>query len=189
MTADLIDRLAGIRPGSRLDTLRGRRPDTREHAQHAYEALFCPDVEDDVTIVERDAVAAFVTGLHGESAVAAHYAERLGELAPDLLARVRQEIDAGRTRGPYGAYSDPELAGESTVGPSHVSKLDGRLAAAFQHAHLLVFRPREAQREDLRALLDAGWSATAAITLSQLVSFLSFQVRVVAGLRLLGGTA
>ncbi len=37
----------------------------------------------------------------------------------------------------------------------------------------------------MQALLDAGWSATDIVTLSQLVAFLSFQIRVVAGLRAL----
>lgn len=39
--------------------------------------------------------------------------------------------------------------------------------------------------EHLQALLDAGWSTTEIVTLSQLVAFLSFQIRVVVGLRVL----
>ncbi|MFI6501192.1 CMD domain protein [Nonomuraea typhae] len=189
MTLDVIDRLAGIQPGSPLDKLRERRPEAREHAQRSYEALFCPESEDEVTLIERDAVAAFVAGLHRDAAVTGFYADRLGELAPDLLARVREEISAGLTTGPYGAYAEPELAAENTAGPVHRSALDGRLAAAFDHAHLLVFRPREARRESLNALLDAGWSTTGIVTLSQLVAFLTFQIRAIAGLRLLGAAA
>jgi uncharacterized protein YciW len=34
----------------------------------------------------------------------------------------------------------------------------------------------------LQALLDAGWSTTGIVTLSQIVAFLFFQIRVVAGL-------
>ncbi len=40
-----------------------------------------------------------------------------------------------------------------------------------------MFRPREAHRKALTALADAGWSTTGIVTLSQLVAFLSFQVR------------
>ena len=40
----------------------------------------------------------------------------------------------------------------------------------------------------MQALLDAGWSTTAIVTLSQLVAFLSFQVRAVTGLRTLGAS-
>jgi uncharacterized protein YciW len=38
-------------------------------------------------------------------------------------------------------------------------------------------------------LLDAGWSTTGIVTLSQIAAFLSFQIRVVAGLRVLAGAA
>ncbi len=48
-----------------------------------------------------------------------------------------------------------------------------------------MFRPREASGADLGRLLDAGWSADGIVTLSQLVSFLAFQQRVVTGLRVL----
>ena len=63
--------------------------------------------------------------------------------------------------------------------------LGRRLAAAFDHTHLLVFHPRDAAPTALQALLDAGWSTTGIVTLSQIVAFLSFQIRVVAGLRAL----
>jgi uncharacterized protein YciW len=33
--------------------------------------------------------------------------------------------------------------------------------------------------------VDAGWSTTDIVTLSQIVAFLSFQIRVIAGLRVL----
>ncbi len=41
----------------------------------------------------------------------------------------------------------------------------------------------------LQRLLDAGWSTTDIVTLSQLVAFLSFQIRVVAGLHALAGAS
>ena len=65
--------------------------------------------------------------------------------------------------------------------------LGPRLAAAFEHVHLLVFHPRDATPVALQALLDAGWSTTGIVTLSKIVAFLSFQIRVVAGLRTLAG--
>jgi CMD domain protein len=71
------------------------------------------------------------------------------------------------------------------VSAASKSALGARLAAAFEHAHLLVFRPRDAASSDMKALLAAGWSNTGIVTFSQLVAFLSFQVRVVSGLRTL----
>jgi CMD domain protein len=66
--------------------------------------------------------------------------------------------------------------------------LGARLAAALEHVHLLVFHPRDASPADMQRLLDAGWSSTAIVTLSQLVAFLSFQIRTIAGLRTLGAS-
>jgi hypothetical protein len=39
--------------------------------------------------------------------------------------------------------------------------------------------------KSLQALLNAGWSTTDIMTLSQIIAFLSFQIRVAAGLRVL----
>jgi CMD domain protein len=111
---DVIDHLAGIEPGSPLDLLREQRPDAREHAQRSYDALFTPESDAGVTLVERDAVAAFVTGLHGDDAASRFYADRLSELAPRLLEAVQTEIETGATTGPYGRYpADGPLSGES----------------------------------------------------------------------------
>ena len=52
---------------------------------------------------------------------------------------------------------------------------------------MLVLHPRDAAAADLQALLDAGWSVEGIVTLSQLVAFVSYQVRVAAGLRVLAG--
>jgi uncharacterized protein YciW len=54
---------------------------------------------------------------------------------------------------------------------------------------MLVLHPRDAAPPSLQALLDAGWSTSDIVTLSQLVSFLSFQIRVVAGLKVMTARA
>ena len=108
--------------------------------------------------------------------------------------RSRSKSRAAETSGPYGAYPAGPLSVEDKAGLIYRVSAEGkpvlgaRLAAALEHAHLLVFRPRDAAPADMQALLDAGWSTTAIVTLSQLVAFLSFQVRVVAGLRTLGAS-
>lgn len=187
---DVIDHLVGIEPGSRLDQLRNQRPEARRNAQASYEALFAPQEPGTASTSERLAVAAFVTGLNQDEPVAEFYEARLAGRAPQLAAVIAKEIEAGRTTGPYGVYpTSGPLAAESVAGPVFRvvdrDALGARLTAALEHAHVLVFRPREASREALQVLLDAGWSATDVVTLSQLVAFLSFQVRVVTGLRLL----
>lgn len=186
---DVIDALAEIRPGSRLDALRAQRPQARENAQRSYLALFRPAEPGDVTPQERHAVAVFVAGVHRQPEIAAFYAAGLGEM-PLLDA----EIARGTTEGPYGHFPAGPLSREDKDGPSyrvaeaHRAALGARLSAALEHAHLLVFHPRDAHAPALQALLDAGWSTTGIVTLSQLIAFLSFQIRVVAGLRRLGAS-
>jgi CMD domain protein len=192
-TPDIIDTLAGIKPGSSLDTIRARRLQARDNAQKSYLSLFEPIDTSDVSLLERAAVAAFVTGLHGESPVAAFYREKLAASAGGaaLLEAIEAEIARGKTSGPYGSFPAGPLSVENTAGliyrvsAASKSVLGIRLVAALEHAHLLVFRPRDAASTDMKALLAAGWSNTGIVTFSQLVAFLSFQVRVVSGLRTL----
>ncbi|WP_441239379.1 CMD domain protein [Bradyrhizobium sp. 930_D9_N1_4] len=192
-TTDIIDTLAGIEPGSALDAIRAKRVQARDNAQKSYLSLFEPVDASDFSLLERAAVAAFVTGLHGESPVATFYREKLAASADGerLLEAIDTESARGKTSGPYGTYPAGPLSVENTAGLVYrvsakgKSVLGDRLVAALEHAHLLVFRPRDAASTDMKALLAAGWSNTGIVTFSQLVAFLSFQVRVVSGLRTL----
>jgi CMD domain protein len=197
MDSDVIDTLVGIKPGSALDAIRNRRPDARNQAQASYRALFAPEIPGEVTATERFAVAAFVTGLHGDAETAAFYTAGLATsgASAELRRAIDTAIAAAKGHGPYGSYPAGPLTREDTIGPTHPVRaetrrvLGSRLAAAFDHMHLLVFHPRDATPAALQALLDAGWSTTDIVTLSQIAAFLSFQIRVVAGLRVLAGAA
>jgi CMD domain protein len=195
-TRDIIDLLAGIDTGSALDGIRGKRLQARENAQRSYLTLFEPADFGDVSALERFAVASFVAGVHGEANVTAFYLKKLADIAqgPELVAALKAEIDRGRTSGPYGAFPAGPLSVEDKAGPiyrvggDHQRVLGAKLAAALAHAHMLVFHPRDAAPAHMKALLDAGWTASGVVTLSQLVAFLSFQVRTVAGLCTLGAS-
>jgi len=192
---DVIDRLVGIEPGSHLDRIRAHREQARTHAQQSYLALFAPTppVFGNFEIADRFAVAAFVAGLHGHADVARFYADAL--VAQGARAGVADaiaiEVQRGAAQGPYGRYPAGPLSVEDASGPSYAvsdarrAVLGERLSAALAHAHLLVFHPRDASAAALQSLLDAGWTSTEIVTLSQLVAFLAFQIRVVAGLRAL----
>ena len=192
-TKDIIDTLAGIEPGSALDAIRAKRVQARDNAQKSYLSLFEPIDASDFSLTERAAVALFVTGLHGESPVAAFYRAKLAASANGavLVEAIEAEVARGKTSGPYGSFPAGPLSVENTAGliyrvsAERKSALGARLVAALEHAHLLVFRPRDAASADMKALLGAGWSNTGIVTLSQLVAFLSFQARVVSGLRTL----
>lgn len=190
---DAIDALAGAAPGSFLDTLRRRKPVTRDNAQASFDALFAPEAFGGVSAVERAAVAAFVAGLHADAPGTRFYAARLlASGAPDELgAAVAEAAQAGAASGPFGRYPAGPLSREDLPGPDHAvppagrAVLGERLCAALEHAHMLVFHPRDAAPERLHRLQAAGWSADDIVTLSQLVAFLSFQLRAAAGLRAL----
>jgi CMD domain protein len=188
---DVIDTLVGIAPGSKLDAIRAQRSEARKHAQASYASLFEPKDQGSVTADERHAIAAFVAGLHGEPKTSAFYAAKLPAA---LGAAVAAEVAAARSKGPYGHFPKGPLSSEDAPGPTwKVSEagrkaLGARLSAAFEHTHMLVFHPRDASAPSLQALLDAGWSTTDVVTVSQLVSFLAYQIRVVAGLSTLAST-
>ena len=194
-TADIIDLLAGIETGSGLDAIRARRLQARENAQKSYAALFEPADFGDVAAVERYAVAAFVAGVHGEPVVAGFYMDALAKTGrPEIVDSVTAEIGPAKAQGPYGVFPVGPLSVEDTKGPTFrvadASRhaLGARLAAALEHAHLLVFHPRDASPAAIATLLEAGWSNDAIVTLSQLVAFLSFQIRTISGLRTLGAS-
>jgi len=195
-TPDIIDHLAGIQPNSHLDKLRAERPQARENAQKSYLALFEPAFPGGVSLADRYAIATFVAGLHRQPVVHDFYAGGLAKLVDGQLAEViAAEILRGATEGPYGRYPEGPLSSEDREGPAyqvfvtHVDLLGPKLAAALEHAHLLVFHPRDASPAALQKLIDAGWSTTDIVTISQLIAFLSFQIRVVAGLRALAAAA
>ncbi len=187
---DVIDTLAGLPPESEL---RAARPTAREYAQKSYEALFVSVREGLMPVGERLAVTCFVAGLHGDTPAMEHYAGLLAESdAAGLSDAIAAAVAAGRTEGPYGAFPAGPLSAEDTPGmvfKADADALGARLAAAFEHAHMLVFHPRDAGRDAIVALTGAGWSATDIVTLSQMISFLSFQIRAGAGLRVLAAAS
>lgn len=194
-TTDVLDELAGVRADGPVDALRRRRPVTREQLQASFDALFSPVDDAHLGLEERALVAAFATRLTADDTTAAWYARHAVESAgAEQSALVIAEAVTAAASGPYGSYREEGLQAESTDGPRYApapevaSELGVRLTAALAHAHLLTFRPREADDAALRALRDAGWSADGIVALSQLVAFLAFQQRVASGLRVLADT-
>ena len=61
--------------------------------------------------------------------------------------------------------------------------------AAVRHADLLTKRPADAQASDLQALKDAGFTPAGILSLSQVIAFTNYQLRLIAGLRAFGENA
>ncbi len=189
MTDDIVDTIAGSSPA--LAALRDRRPQTRAQLQASFDALFAPVSTAHVAQAERELIAAFATRLTGADRTSSFYAERALAADPARARLVIDEAVSATTTGPFGSYIELGLQGENENGSRYTPSaetgaiLGSRLAAALAHAHLLVFRPRESGADDLERLLQAGWDEDGIVTLSQLVSFLAFQQRVITGLRAL----
>ncbi len=190
--ADLIDQLVGVVAGDPIDALRAKRPTARSDAQTTYEALFvAPSDRSRASTTERAALAYWTAALSAATETADHYRQLLEESAPAILAVLDAALPGAITHGPYGSYPPGPLSEENEEGvhwsaSAPVRQAAGdRLAAALEHAHLLTFHPRDASPDALQALVDAGWDTDGIVTVSQLIAFVHFQLRVVAGLTVL----
>jgi alkylhydroperoxidase domain protein/CMD domain protein len=165
---DVLDKLAGIGPSSPVLALRQLRLEATAHAQGSYEALFQPADPGGVGSVERAAVALRVAARHDDGRLVAHYRQLLlsaGEGGEELAGAI--------------------VAGVADTGGGHLA---ARLRAELDHADLLATHPVDARPEHLAALTAAGLAVRDIVTVSQLIAFVSFQARVLAGLLLLAGT-
>lgn len=164
---DALSAILGIDGGSTIARLRQQKPNQIDELQAYYEAIFQPDAASvaALPLARRAAVAARVASHTGSRVVADWYA---------AIAR-REGVDAAtldRVRDATTPWTD-----------------DSPLGAAIRHADLLTTHPVDAQQSDLRALELAGYSPAAIVSLSQVIAFVSYQLRLVALLRALGAEA
>lgn len=155
---DVIDQVVPLAPTQTTHATRHERAKVVAATQGSYDGLFSPNLEG-LTLVERLLVAFHTALLSKDAALAAHYRDRLVADAADpvLIAAVE--------RGDVASLG------------SH------RLATVLGFTTKLVERPIDGDRAAVQALVDAGLTTPAIVALGQLVAFLSYQVRVVAGLR------
>ena len=66
---------------------------------------------------------------------------------------------------------------------------DDRLKAIIRHTDLVTLNPKDATEGDITALRLVGLDDADIVRLSELIAFISYQVRVVAGLRLIAEVA
>ncbi|MFH5923991.1 CMD domain-containing protein [Roseomonas xinghualingensis] len=154
---DLIEDILGIEPGSPLAELRRRRPEALKHAQGAYRELLMPDDPGHVSHVDR-------------AALALRAALREGDMA--LAARFRALLEAA------SAQEAIMLAEDLSGAP-----MEGRLAALLRYADVVAARPEAVTQETIDALSAMGLTPRDIVAVTQLVSFVPYQVRVIAGLR------
>jgi alkylhydroperoxidase domain protein/CMD domain protein len=178
---DILNTLLGIADDSPLAQLRLQRPEATSHTQGSYDALFSNTSSGAVSRTERLGTALRVAALHAEPAFVEHYSKllRATDAASDgLIADILTGAAAASSAVLPSAESSSPRAQARPV----------RLQAMLSHADLLVIRPAAATPAALAALQQAGLSAPEIVTISQLIAFTSFHIRVFVGLALLGGT-
>ncbi|QNP47198.1 CMD domain-containing protein [Diaphorobacter aerolatus] len=156
---DLVDHIVGLRPGGRTYEVRHQREKVVAATQGSYDALFDPHLPD-LSLTERLLVALHACVLTPAPELAAHYRARL----------VTDGCDAA-------LIQFAESAAHETASSN------ARLNAMLTFTRTLIEDPVEGDKAALLALPAAGISTPAVVALSQLIAFLSYQVRLVAGLK------
>ncbi|WP_295479082.1 CMD domain protein [uncultured Pseudomonas sp.] len=154
---DLIDSLV-LQADSHLREVRQARSKVTLATQASHELLFAADLPGSLSVETRLLVALYGSLLSRQAQLAAYYRQRLVELntAAVLLAAVEQD---------------------------HLAAIDDLLLRrVLGYTRTLILAPKEGDRAALDALREAGLSPLDAVTLAQLIAFISYQVRLTAGL-------
>lgn len=157
---DVMARLAGLAPGSPAAAARALRPDVTRFTETSDAAIFRPARDGGLTRAERAAVGLRIARLLGEPALVRHYTAVLQPLDKDgkLLASVTAASPAGTDRW----------------------------SRILIHVDRLTTAPGASAASHLQDLAAAGLSPQAIVALSQVIAYVSYQARVVAGLRAIG---
>ena len=151
----IVAKAAEISAESPLAGVLSGRSEIMELTEKSHDAAIRPKQPGGLTHSERAALACRIARLNDEGALAQHYGSLIG--------------DGNQAIADTGFHG-----GE-----------DSRLKAILRHTDLVTVDPKEAVTDDIAALKSAGMSEPDIVRLSQLIAFVSYQIRVVAGLRLM----
>jgi len=176
---DVIEYAAGLTDGDPLQTIRQRRAGVVEHAQATLRALVAPAEPGNLSLVERAALAFRVAVVNAEQQLAAWYRNRLAEVgAPDAL------ITAVAARPLAGERSAAQPSGPQPLAPPPGDDpIPSRMAVILDHIDRVTVAPGDVGPEHIRVLEAAGLAEPEIVTVSQIAAFVSYQVRITAGLR------
>lgn len=164
---DMIDtvatRVSGIGADSPIAAALSLRSDILTMTEQAHDAALKPAISGGFSHGERAALSCRMARLSGETDLAAHFME--------LMTAAGVSADVQR-------FSDPDFKHDP----------DPRLAAILRHTDLVTTRPSEATAEDIEALATAGVDEDDIVRLSELAAFVSYQIRLTVGLRLLAAS-
>jgi CMD domain protein len=157
----VIEAATEIAPASPISEILRQRAEIMQLTEASHDAVLTPREPGGLTHAERASLACRMARLCGDARLAAHYAAML---AATGSSNILESI----------ASTEEEA-----------SELDQRLAAIVRHVDLLTSEPKRARRDDIEALKRAGVSEPDIVRLAELAAFVSYQARVIAGLRLL----
>jgi uncharacterized protein YciW len=156
----LIETLAGVPPASKLGEALKKRSEILRLSEAAHDAVLLPRDPGGLSHALRAALAARMCRHVGNDDLAGHYDGYLAHSG---------DLDVAPLAHPDGK------SGET------------RLDAIARHADLLTVAPREATRADIEVLKAAGVAEPDIVRLAELAAFVNYQLRVVAGLKVLKG--
>jgi CMD domain protein len=159
LSTDIVDRIAGLTPGLPAFATRHKRDKVAAATQRSYEALFDPALPD-LSLTDRLLVALYACTLSNAPALATHYAERLASINAD-----RAVVDQ--------------------IAQGSIDAQEPRLRAMLIFTRTLIEAPIDGDKSALELLPAAGIPTPAVVALAQLIAFLSYQIRLTAGLRAL----
>jgi uncharacterized protein YciW len=154
----LIETIVGVPAASWLGHALNARTEILRLSEAAHDAVLLPREPGGLSHGLRAALAARMCRHVGDEALTAHY---------DSYLAHSSDLDFAVLARPGGVCGDP---------------LHDAMA---RHADLLTLSPRESTRQDIAALKAAGVSEADIVRLSELGAFVNYQLRVLAGLRLL----
>ena len=158
VSADTLDRVLGLTPGAPLHELRQQRTKV-VHATQASEDLL---------------IGAAIEGLSEHDRLLVALLACVLTPAPELAQEYRWRLEA---LGASGELIDAVVACQYPLIE------DLRLRSILTFTETLITDPVKADKQALLSLKDSGLSTPQITALAQLIAFVSYQVRVFAGLR------
>jgi uncharacterized protein YciW len=155
----VVAKAAGIKAGSPLTAVLNLRKEILELTENSHEASLRPNQTGSLTHSERAGLACRMAKRNNDPVLTKHYENMFG-------VGSQQIADTGFDGGG-----------------------DDRMKAIIRHTDLVTLSPKEATADDITALRSAGLDDADIVRLSELIAFISYQVRVVAGLRLMAEVA
>jgi uncharacterized peroxidase-related enzyme len=158
-TADLIDTLVPLHAGSSVFAVRHQRDKVVAATEGAYRSIFDAALSGP-SLAERLLAAHRIVSLAGSTKLQAHYRASLLAL-PSLTVAQQAALDG----------ATPDTLGD-----------DPRLQAILAFTTTLTEAPVEGDQAALLSLPAAGLATPETVALAQLIAFVAYQLRVVAGL-------